>query len=271
MIKINGTEIQNNKFPDGSSLLKLAIHDKNVLLEWLFEDNSELWLLIAITRHLRRGGHEKIALYLPYCPNARQDRVKVSFDVFTLKYFAEVINSLNFDYVEVVDAHSSVTPALIDRCINTFPELPLAQAISQSKANVLFFPDEGAMKRYSQQAGMPYLFGVKSRDWETGEIKNIHIIGEIQHTPFNILIVDDICSKGRTFYESALKLKELGANEISLYITHCENSIHYGEFGEKKQSLLDCGLITSVFTTKSILTKEHPMIHVLGGKENVED
>lgn len=63
-----------------------------------------------------------------------------------------------------------------------------------------------------------------------------------------MLIIDDICSKGGTFYHSAKKLKELGANKIYLYVSHCENTIYAGEL------LKDNGLIEKIFTTDSILT-----------------
>ena len=42
---------------------------------------------------------------MPYIPNARQDRVKGPEDVFTLKYFANVINALGFRTVTVLDPH----------------------------------------------------------------------------------------------------------------------------------------------------------------------
>lgn len=64
----------------------------------------------------------------------------------------------------------------------------------------------------------------------------------------DVLIIDDICSKGGTFYHSAKKLKELGANKIYLYVSHCENTIYSGEL------LKDNGLIEKIFTTDSILT-----------------
>ena len=50
-------------------------------------------------------------------------------------------------------------------------------------------------------------------------------------------------------------LKELGAKEIYLYVTHCENTILEGE-------LLTSGLIEKVYTTNSIFTKEHEKIEV---------
>ena len=76
----------------------------------------------------------------------------------------------------------------------------------------------------------------------------------------NVLIVDDICSKGGTFYHSAKKLKELGAKNIYLYVSHCENTILEGD-------LLTSGLIEKVFTTDSIFRKEHEKIEVMSYEE----
>jgi ribose-phosphate pyrophosphokinase len=63
-------------------------------------------------------------------------------------------------------------------------------------------------------------------------------------------------SRGGTFFHSAKKLKEMGAAEIYLYITHCENTILEGE-------VLTSGLVEKVYTTKSIFTKKHEKIEVL--------
>ena len=68
-----------------------------------------------------------------------------------------------------------------------------------------------------------------------------------------MLIVDDICSRGGTFYHSAQKLKEAGASDIFLYITHCENTILEGE-------LIKSGLVKKIFTTDSIFTEENELI-----------
>ena len=92
------------------------------------------------------------------------------------------------------------------------------------------------------------------RDRATGQIKGIDVGGDVDNIAGkNILIVDDICSKGGTFYFSAKKLKELGAKNIYLHITHCENTIFEGD-------ILNCGLIKKIYTTNSIFTKEHEMI-----------
>jgi ribose-phosphate pyrophosphokinase len=70
----------------------------------------------------------------------------------------------------------------------------------------------------------------------------------------NVLIVDDICSKGGTFYHSAKRLKEAGAANIYLYITHCEQTIFEGEL------LKDDSLIKHIFTTNTIFLTEHNKI-----------
>ena len=115
----------------------------------------------------------------------------------------------------------------------------------ESGAEALFFPDEGAMKRYSEHATIPYAFGMKKRDWETGKILGLDIINADVIKGKNILIVDDICSRGGTFYHSAKALKEAGAANISLYVTHLEETVLIGDLPES-------GLIDHIYTTKSI-------------------
>lgn len=95
--------------------------------------------------------------------------------------------------------------------------------------------------------------------WETGEIKGLDLSGEIDQLPGkDILIVDDICSRGGTFYHSAKKLKEAGVGKIYLYVTHCENTVYDGEL------LKNNGLIEKIYTTDTILTNlESPKIELV--------
>jgi ribose-phosphate pyrophosphokinase len=269
MIKLNGEVVDINYFPDGTLLLKEekawcggGAHN----IVWYFENNEELVTLIFLTKHLRSYDNtRKINLYLPYIPNARQDRVKTTEDVFTLKYFADIINYLNFNQVRVLDPHSSVSEALINNIIINRPDGYILKAIKQLGNNhpgatkedwMLFYPDEGAMKRYSTSLPYKYAFGIKKRDWATGKIEGLDVAGCVDDIKDKIiLIVDDICSRGGTFYHSAKKLKELGAKEVYLYVTHCENTILEGD-------LLTSGLIEKVYTTNSIFTKKHEKIEV---------
>ena len=260
MIRYNGKTVELNHFPDGTLLVKEVVAESNeAVLCWQFENNEEMVALYFLTKHLQAKGVERIVLELPYIPNARQDRVKKPEDVFTLKYFAEFINSLGFAVVVVLDPHSNVSEALIDRIrIRTPKEYAerVIEAIGGAENLLLFFPDEGAMKRYSAMFELPYVFGIKKRDWSTGEIKGLDVTGRTELIAGSkILIIDDICSRGGTFYHSAKALKELGAGEIYLYVSHCEKTILEGE-------IPNTDLIQKVYTTDSIFTGRHEKITV---------
>ncbi|MCL2375341.1 MAG: ribose-phosphate pyrophosphokinase, partial [Firmicutes bacterium] len=127
MIKFNDEIIEQKTFPDGTPLLKMPQSKKageiNVVL-WKYESMSELFSLVCLVRQVQSQSHykqhlfsTKVRLVMPYIPNARQDRIAdEENDIFTLKWFCEIINSLNFERVTIIDAHSNVSPALLDRC-----------------------------------------------------------------------------------------------------------------------------------------------------------
>lgn len=71
----------------------------------------------------------------------------------------------------------------------------------------------------------------------------------------SILLIDDICSYGGTFKYSLEKLKELGAGECNIYVTHCENSVLKGD-------LINSDWFERIYTTNSIFTGSHDKIAV---------
>ena len=263
MIKLNDLEVTLGSFPDGTMLIKqLVPADEKITISWFYENDRELVALIYLANHIKAQGNENLHLYMPYIPNARQDRVKSGEDVFTLKYFASLINGLGFKTVTVLDPHSSVSEALINNIVIQKPQKLIEDTIKkieelEGETPSMFYPDEGAGKRYSGMINLPYAFGIKKRDWKTGTIMGLDVAGDVENiSGKSILIVDDICSKGGTFYFSAKRLKELGANKIYLHITHCENSIFDGQ-------LLTSDLIEKIYTTNSLITKEHEKIEVV--------
>ena len=257
MIFVNGEKIDLKTFPAGELNIKLKpiSTEEFVEIKWNYEDDSELFPIYCIRNFYSKN---KCGLSIPYLCHARMDRVKNNNDVFTLKYFANFINSLGFSWVKVRDPHSAVSEALIDNLIVESAEKYIRGAIKECDPDMVFYPDEGAMKRYSSFAPMEYAFGVKRRDWSTGKIKGLDVMGDVKKiSGKDILIIDDICSKGGTFYQSATKLKELGANNIYLYVTHCENTIFEGELLEEED------LIEHIYTSESIFTGESEKIDII--------
>lgn len=268
MIRVNGEKIIVNHYPDGTLSIKykVGIYDNVYRISWLYDTEEELIALSYIVNKIRKykASEKNLIMYLsmPYIPNARMDRVEDSADIFTLKYFANIINSLGFDKISVFDPHSTVSEALLNNISVESPisyvNYVLGQIVPFTERDVtIFYPDAGSVKRYSKMIKKPYVYGDKKRDWETGKILGLNVIGDMELIKdHDILIVDDICSKGGTFYHSAKKLKELGASNIYLYISHCENSILDGE-------LINSGLVKRIYTTDTIFTAQHDLIEVI--------
>lgn len=265
MISVNGRDIEFTSFPDGTTSFRYdpfsdPTYFDGFHISWKYDGDNECILILYLVNHIRSccGTNIPITLWMPYIPNARMDRVKSGDEVFTLKWFAQFLNSMRFENVKVHDPHSNVSAALIDN-IEVVPAHDCIEAVSEilSGLNILYcYPDEGAAKRYSEQIYGDYVFGIKHRDWRTGKIERLELTTPEKVRGRNILIVDDICSRGGTFTFTAQALKEAGANEIFLYVTHCENTIYKG-------SVLTDGLISRVFTTDSIYRMKHDKITVL--------
>lgn len=253
MIKVNGLNINVNKFPDGTvcmldfpdldaTFTAFSSTDLQFKISWFYDNDSELVVLQYIVSHLRENYPDvkSFKLFMPYIPNARMDRVDPSCkseQVFTLKYFANIINSMHFDKVYVLDPHSSVSVALINNVV----EYPVYDIIDDVITNiksfnnkpeldiVIYTPDAGAYKRYSsllKNLGLPFIYGEKMRDFATGKIEGLRIItNDLDLKGKTILMIDDIIAYGGTFYYSAQELRKMGVGKIYAYATHTENSI----------------------------------------------
>lgn len=262
-------EVKQDHFPDNT--LHVSFPDEYInAIEWKYENDAELFTLICARRHYAECD---MRLILPYIPHARMDRVKDETDVFTLKYFCEIINSLNFAEVWVLDPHSNVSLALLDRVSQT----PVIHTIHECLNRlvyeighdcdhetrekvyqdlVLFFPDEGSMKRYSSEVDfLPYAFGIKKRDWKTGQIQGLQLMNGELVKDKNVLIIDDICSRGGTFYHAAKALKEAGAANVYLYVTHAENTMIKGDMYN------DPDLIKKIYTVETIFDSNLDTLH----------
>ena len=254
MIKLNGYVVEQNRFPDGTLALKEINEDllsDNFAnwIDWMYDGDEEMFTIMSLVDLIRRNSQGRIYLKMPYLPNARMDRIKTDAENFALKVFANWINGLGFDRIFVENVHSNVSNALVNNIVDSLPDDDIKTITKDYDFDVIFFPDEGACKRYKdmeviKELGLPIAFGIKNRDWKTGEILNLDVMGADVKDK-KVLIIDDICSKGFTFYYSGMKLRELGASDVRLYVTHCEDTIRGGK-------ILDTDVVSKVYTTDSI-------------------
>jgi ribose-phosphate pyrophosphokinase len=180
-----------------------------------------------------RGG-KKLDLILPCIPGARQDRLNPVGDyLFTAKSIAKEINMRGFKRVVVIDPHSEVAPALINRCevIHPYDIKDITTAFKENHYRCVVSPDAGAEKRAGRMAralGIPLVHAWKTRDVKDGSITGFGCEPTIKN--FNkILVVDDLCDGGGTFTGLASAINRLqtevfGENcflpQLDLYVTH---------------------------------------------------
>lgn len=271
MIKINDIEIKIERFPDGTQrLLNMPDIGKNheIVFDWRYESDTEAMSLSFMVSHYRNlDCVGDFILFMPYLPNARMDRTHRDTELFTLKWFCEFINGLKFNKVYILDPHSNVSPALLNHVKIIHATKCVHDVMKMINCNdiILYYPDFGACKKYSELfPNIPYCFGKKIRDWDTGKILGLTIENErnLDLTDKTILMVDDIIAYGGSMYYSAKELKKLGAGKIYAYASHTENSILDENYGTLRKALED-GTVEQLFTTNSLFTGEHPKITVL--------
>lgn len=208
------------------------IRGETVKLLTRITNSSQLMRALLIKDALERLGFVKITLVVPYLPYARQDKAMNDGESFSLKIFAQIINSSNFYKVIFLDPHSLVSPALIDRSAPVENHKFLGQALHRIILDhpddhphncVLVSPDAGAYKKIFT-AGVAVKFEGdivacnKVRNLKTSEIVKMEISSDV--TGKICIIVDDICDGGRTFKELAEILKAHGARKVILVVTH---------------------------------------------------
>jgi len=222
----------------------------NIIITARLDSSDSVFQLLVLTDALKRKFKNKIQLVIPYLPYSRQDRVCTEGDAFSLKVFADIINAQDYVAVITADSHSSAASLLI----NNFIEIPQSYFVSKIKNgywDIILSPDLGASKKTEENQkllGIPEIgYCIKKRDPKTGSITST----EVLHPDIRgkkILITDDICDGGRTFIEITKVLKQRGAYQTDLYVTHAILSKGLGV-------LLNNG-INKVYTTDSFLFTE---------------
>ena len=187
--------------------------------------NSDDIMALALTKDAldRVYMNSVIDLFIPYFPYARQDRVCNAGEALSVKVMANIINGLNFNSVGVVDPHSPVTLAAIDR-VYTWGQYEVFHAMNLSWREItIVAPDMGAGKKaedFAKRVGAAgVLYCNKTRELSTGKITGLEVFGETKGK--RLVVLDDICDGGRTFIELFGAIQAKGRPEgIELFVTH---------------------------------------------------
>lgn len=200
-------------------------------------------------------------LVMPYCAYSRQDRRCNPGESFSLKVFADLINSCNFTSVTTYDNHSDVSTALLNNCRNVHVKDILHTKALAEWYHYFISPDAGANKKVfecSKHFVVPMIRADKVRDTSDGSIISTDIYATSdQLEDSTVLIIDDICQGGRTFGELAKAIKAISSTcTVHLYVTH-------GFFSHKLglDELREAGISRFITTDSVFDTTQYSIIH----------
>lgn len=257
-LKVNNKPVDfvTSKFPDGTRQIWQLNSEVDpwdtAKIDFIWaNDQAEIFDLFMLIDLLRNKNPEfYIHLNIPYLCFSRQDKDITNKSTFALHSFANLLNSKKLNLITSFDVHSKVAQKLIKNFVNIKPDDFHLTIYNKFKPDHIFYPDEGAAKRYSRAINQIQLYGEKVRNQLTGNIEGYRIVNSSFHDlkGKRVLIVDDIIDAGATFVAAAKSLKELEVGEIGLCTSHAL-------YSKGKEPLIEAG-ISCFFTTNSLKSNE---------------
>lgn len=239
-IVCDGQEVEFKKieFSDGSSNFKLLVEPSfsdlryySIAVDPSTPGDAVLWEVLLAADALGEfiSTDTKRYLVLSYLPHARADRRFEVGNAHPLGVFTQAIKGV-FDEVFLTDAHSSYFENNIGCSVEEFKqwECFLAAGVTACSGDVLIAPDKGARKKIvelqqhldNKTIATFIVEASKKRDKETGRIIETTLSDNCDVKGKRCIIVDDLADGGGTFIPLAQKLKEAGASQVDLYVTH---------------------------------------------------
>jgi len=186
--------------------------------------NDNLMELLICIDALRRSSAKNITAVIPYFGYARQDRKVVPRTAISAKLVSNLIMDAGANRILSVDLHAGQIQGFFDIPVDNLFATPIfARHIKKNiKTNNLICvaPDVGGVERaraLSRRISVGIAIIDKRRP-TPGKSEVMNIIGNVKDKI--CVIVDDIIDSGGTIVNAAKALKDKGAKEIYVYITH---------------------------------------------------
>ena len=186
--------------------------------------NDNLMELLLCIDALKRSSAKNITAVIPYFGYARQDRKVVPRTSISAKLVSNLITKAGADRVVTVDLHAGQIQGFFDIPVDNLFSTPIfarhAKKRIKSKKIICVAPDVGGTER-ARALGKLLNVGlaiVDKRRPKPGQSQVMNVIGDVRNQ--TCIIVDDIIDSGGTIDNAAKALKQRGAKEVYVYITH---------------------------------------------------
>ena len=186
--------------------------------------NDNLMELLICIDALRRSSAKNITAVIPYFGYARQDRKVMPRTAISAKLVSNLITNAGANRILSVDLHAGQIQGFFDIPVDNLFATPIfARHIKKKmKLNNLICvaPDVGGVERtraLSRRMNTSIAIIDKRRP-TPGSSEVMNIVGNVKNK--NCVIVDDIIDSGGTIVNAVKALKEKGAKDVYVYITH---------------------------------------------------
>ncbi len=208
--------------------------------------NDNLMELLLCIDALKRSSAKNITAVIPYFGYARQDRKVVPRTSISAKLVSNLITKAGADRVVTVDLHAGQIQGFFDIPVDNLFGTPIfARHVKKNikdKNIICVAPDVGGVER-ARALGKLLDVGlaiIDKRRPAPGKSKVMNIIGNVKNK--TCIMVDDIIDSGGTIVNAAKALKDRGAKNVYVYVTH---GVLSGEAIQKiKKSLIKKLVIT---------------------------
>ena len=186
--------------------------------------NDNLMELLICIDALRRSSAKNITAVIPYFGYARQDRKVVPRTAISAKLVSNLITNAGAHRIVTVDLHAGQIQGFFDIPVDNLFSTPIfskhIKKYISNKNIICVAPDVGGVER-ARALGQKLNVGlaiVDKRRPAPGKSQVMNIIGNVKGK--NCLLVDDIIDSGGTIVNAAKVLKEKGAKDVYVYVTH---------------------------------------------------
>ncbi len=186
--------------------------------------NDNLMELLICVDALRRSSAKNINAVIPYFGYARQDRKVVPRTAISAKLVSNLITNAGANRILSVDLHAGQIQGFFDIPVDNLFDTPIFARYIKNKMKlknmICVSPDVGGVERtraLSRRLNSSIAIIDKRRP-APGKSEVMNIVGNVKNK--NCVIVDDIIDSGGTIVNAAKALKEKGAKDVYVFITH---------------------------------------------------
>ena len=256
------------KFSDGEIYIEINENIRGnsifIIQSVSYPANDNLMELLLCIDALKRSSAKNITAVIPYFGYARQDRKVVPRTSISAKLVSNLITNAGADRIVTVDLHAGQIQGFFDIPVDNLFSTPIFSRHIKKNINkknlICVAPDVGGVER-ARALGKMLNIGLAIIDKRRPTPSKSQVMNVIGNVKGKIcLIVDDIIDSGGTIINAAKALKERGAKEVHVYVTH---GVLSGEAVEKIKKSHIKNLVLTDTIDNDTKVKNAKNIHVL--------